>query len=132
MDAHYDELVQVEDIGPRTASAIEEWLELAENREAIEQLLSLGVSPEAMPEAQSAAFTGSTFVFTGELERWTREEAEEIVQGLGGKASGSVSAKTSYVVAGPGAASKLAKAEQLGVKVISEEEFAAMLETAGT
>jgi DNA ligase (NAD+) len=75
----------------------------------------------------SGEFAGKTFVFTGALEKFTRDEAEAMVDARGGRASGSVSKKTDYVIAGPGAGSKLAKAKELGVEVISEDEFLKMI-----
>jgi DNA ligase (NAD+) len=77
----------------------------------------------------SSEFAGMTFVFTGELTRMTRREAEQMVEQLGGKASGSVSKKTSFVVAGASAGSKLAKATELGVRVLSEDEFLQMVKS---
>lgn len=125
--AKSDQLVEIQDIGARTAGEIESWLEEEDNQALISQLLSLGVAP-IEPEAPTHdTFAGMTFVFTGKLESYTREAAEAAVQKLGGKAAGSVSAKTSYVVAGPGAGSKEAKARQLGVPLLSEEEFLKML-----
>ena len=87
--------------------------------------------PPPKPEAGASEHAGKTFVFTGKLERFTRESAQEAARALGAKSSGSVSKKTDYLVAGPGAGSKLAKAEKLGVTVLTEEEFAALVEEAG-
>lgn len=125
--ATYDDLLKVPDIGPRTASEIAEWLEEEENQQLIQDLLGLGVTPGEPERAVSDLFSGQTFVFTGALEKFTREDAETLVMKMGGKAAGSVSKKTSYVVAGPGAGSKLAKAEELKVPVLTEEEFLAKL-----
>lgn len=125
--ADYAALVAVPDVGPRTASEIEEFFEDPENRRMIDELLELGVRPSPVRETRGDALAGQTVVFTGKLERLTREQAEELVRRLGGKASGSVSRATTLVVAGPGAGSKLQKAEQLGVRVVSEEEFLSTL-----
>ncbi len=125
--ADYDRLLQVPDIGPRTASEIEEWLENPGNQALIDALLAAGVSPVEAERPSGDLFAGQTIVFTGKLERFTREDAEALVARQGGTAAGSVSKSTALVVAGPGAGSKLVKAEQLGVKVISEDEFLAML-----
>lgn len=122
----YDQLIEIPDIGPRTASEIESWFESEENQSLISQLLESGVSPTEAAAPIGDAFAGMTFVFTGALSM-NREDAEAKVMALGGKAAGSVSKNTTYVVAGPGAGSKLAKAEQLSVQVLSEEEFMAML-----
>lgn len=123
----YDDLVTIPDIGPRTASLVEAWFSSEENHELLEALLSLGVSPTTVDAPSGTTFAGKTVVFTGKLERMTREAAEDIVIRLGGRAAGSVSKTTSLVVAGPGAGSKLAKAEQLGVPVQTEDEFLAQL-----
>lgn len=127
MRADFERLTQIEGIGPIVASEIQEWFESEENRSVVEQLFDLGVSPATPEVGDSASFAGKTFVFTGKLERFERSDAERTVIKLGGKASGSVSAKTDFVVAGPGAGSKLDKAEKLGVRVLTEEEFLAML-----
>ena len=82
---------------------------------------------ECKEKALDNRFAGMTFVLTGALEKFTREEAEDMVAKRGGKASSSVSGKTSYVVAGPGAGSKLRKAQELGIPVLTEEEFLEML-----
>lgn len=125
--AHLDQLVEVPDIGPRTAGEIEGWLEEPGNQAILDQLVEAGVRPIEVQRVEGGPFAGMTFVFTGKLERFTREAAESAVAGLGGKAAGSVSKSTSYVVAGPGAGSKLAKAEQLEVPVLTEDEFLNML-----
>lgn len=125
--ARYEDLVQLPDVGPRTASEIEAWLEDEENQRLLEELVQLGVSPTGPSGPVGDTFAGKTVVFTGKLEKFTREAAEDVVIRLGGKPAGSVSKATSLVVAGPGAGSKLQKAEQLGVAVTDEEGFLAML-----
>jgi len=126
--ADYNQLIGVADVGPRTANEVQEWFEEQENQEMIDQMISLGVKPSEPAPPKSNKFEGLTFVFTGALTRVPREEAEKIVIDHGGKATGSVSKTTNYVVAGPGAGSKLAKAEQLGVTVLTEDEFFEMVE----
>lgn len=125
--ADYAQLIAVPDIGPRTASEVEEFFEEEENKRLVDDLLGLGVSPVEAEQPVGDLFAGQTVVFTGKLGKFTREDAEALVLRWGGKASGSVSKQTSFVVAGPGAGSKLAKAEQLGVEVITEDEFLARL-----
>ena len=125
--AKYDDLIQLEGIGGKTASSIELWFEDEDNLRMIDELLAQGVAPVEAEAPVSDTFEGQTFVFTGKLEKFTREDAEATVMKMGGKAAGSVSTKTNYVVAGPGAGSKLAKAEQFGVAVLTEEQFLAML-----
>jgi DNA ligase (NAD+) len=123
--ADFERLVAVRDIGPQTASEIEAWLEDPENQALIDRLLAAGVAPVEAAPPESDLFAGQTVVFTGKLDAFTREDAEAYVARMGGKAAGSVSKSTSFVVAGPGAGSKLAKAEELGVPVLTEEEFLA-------
>ena len=120
-------LVAIEGVGPSTAGEIQQWFEDEDNRRVIDELLSLGVVPEEAEAPVGDLFAGQTVVFTGKMERFTREDGEELVQKLGGKAAGSVSKNTTFVVAGPGAGSKLQKAEQLGVEVLSEAEFLSRL-----
>jgi DNA ligase (NAD+) len=101
----------------------------AEQR-GLERLASAGIQvvpPAARPADTSSPIAGKTIVFTGTLEHRSREDAEALAKSLGAKVTGSVSAKTDLVVAGPGAGSKLDKARQLGVKVVDEETFDAML-----
>lgn len=125
--AHYDDLIVLNDIGPRTASEIEQYFEDDQNRQMLDDLLVLGVTPSEVKGPTDTTFAGKTVVFTGSLEKFDRSAAERLVIELGGKASGSVSSKTSLVVAGPGAGSKLVKAQELGVQVVDEDEFLAML-----
>jgi DNA ligase (NAD+) len=119
----YDQLIQVADIGPRIASEAEAWFEDPLNQDLVSGLIRNGVSPVEADAPVSDAFAGQTIVFTGKLEQFTREDAEATVMRLGGKAAGSVSAKTTCVVAGPKAGSKLEKAMSLGIEVIDEAEF---------
>lgn len=125
--ADYAALMEIPGVGPRTASEIAQWFQDEENQRVVDALLALGIQPVEGEAPASDLFAGKTFVFTGKLEKFTRERAEELVQQMGGKAAGSVSKNTSYLVAGPGAGSKLAKAEQLKVEVLDEDGFLALL-----
>lgn len=125
--ADYAQLLAVPNIGERTANEIQAWFGDDDNRDTVEQLLRLGVSPAEAAAPESDIFEGKVFVFTGKLEKFTRESAEALVLKLGGKIAGSVSKNTSYVVAGPGAGSKLSKAESLGVEVLDEDSFLSMV-----
>jgi len=95
--------------------------------ELVTKLLAAGVEPQAVEAVGDGPFTGKTFVFTGTLETISRPDAEALVRKLGGKAAGSVSSKTDYVVAGPGAGSKLEKAQKLKLTILDEEQFKALL-----
>lgn len=126
MQASEDELMYIDDIGPVTARYIREWFDSDQSRHQIELLRAAGVSFSSAEEVADSRFAGKTFVLTGTLESFTRAEAEELIERFGGKASGSVSKKTSYVLAGANPGSKLTKAEALGVPVITEEKFREM------
>lgn len=128
MTATEEELTSIADVGPVTARYIVEWFQNEQSRHQIEQLRQAGVSFESKEEVGDNRFVGMTFVLTGTLETFTRSEAEAVIERLGGKASGSVSKKTSYVVAGENPGSKLAKAEALGIPVITEMQFRTMTE----
>jgi DNA ligase (NAD+) len=133
MNATEEELTQIPGIGPETAHEVVEFFARPENRQVIEKLRAAGVrmEEERKRPAGAAPFAGMTFVFTGELERYTRDEAEALVRALGGRATSSVSRATTYVVAGPGAGSKLQRAQELGIPVLNEEQFLEMLRQAG-
>jgi DNA ligase (NAD+) len=124
MDADVESLEATPDIGPIVAKSIRDFFDAPENVAEIERLLAAGVdpAPEERP-AEGGPLAGTTVVFTGKLERISRSEAKDLADRLGGKAAGSVSKKTSLVVAGPGAGSKRKKAEDLGIEIIDEEEF---------
>lgn len=125
--ASLDDLTAVPNIGPRTAEEIRNWFDDPANQLVLEGIFAAGVRPSEAEAPVSDTFAGETWVFTGKLERFTREAAEATVLRGGGKVAGSVSKATTAVVAGPGAGSKLAKATQLGVTVLTEEEFLARL-----
>jgi DNA ligase (NAD+) len=129
MQADEDALLSVSDVGPVVAASIAHFFAEAHNREVIEDLLKAGVQPQApdLLSGAQASMAGLTFVLTGTLPTWTREEAAQAIMAAGGKVSGSVSKKTSYVVAGEEAGSKLAKAQSLGVPVLDEPGLRALL-----
>jgi DNA ligase (NAD+) len=132
-DASADEMDAVHEIGRTTAEAVAAFFAIEETREMLRKLKEAGVEAKGDDSAPvSDFFAGKTFVFTGALTQTTREEAEATVRRLGGRASGSVSKQTSYLVAGEGAGSKLDKAEQLGIKVLTEDEFAALVPASDT
>ena len=125
-----EELQSIEGIGGVVAESIKEYFARPEEQEFLDKLVRAGITltlPEPRAAPQETPFAGKTVVFTGTLERRSREEAEALVRSLGGKITGSVSAKTNLVVAGPGAGSKLEKANKLGVRVVDEDTFEAML-----
>jgi DNA ligase (NAD+) len=123
------ELAAVPGVGPQIAASVARFFRQEETTAALDKLRAAGVLPEAPPSAAEGdrPFAGMTFVFTGGLETMTRAEAEEAVRARGGATSGSVSKKTRYVVAGEGGGSKLARAEELGVTVLTEAQFREML-----
>ena len=130
MNASEEQLLQIPEIGPATAREVVEFFRREENRKVIQKMLDAGVTPFAERQKRSDAFAGWTFVFTGALRHFTREQAEALVRELGGKASGGVSRQTSYVVVGESPGSKYQKALQLGVPVLTEEQFLQMVEQA--
>jgi DNA ligase (NAD+) len=126
--ASADDLEKVHEMGRTTAESVASFFGLEETRLLLGKLREAGVEAQGDDSAPvSDHFAGKTFVFTGTLTLRTREEAEALVRKLGGRAAGSVSKQTSYVVAGPGAGSKLTKAESLKIPVLTEEEFDALL-----
>ncbi len=126
--ASREELTQIDEIGDIVADSVAGFFEDANNVRLVDALLAAGVSPEApVQQASGGALEGMTVVVTGTLSSFSRAEAEEAVRNAGGKAAGSVSKKTSLVLAGENAGSKLAKAQALGVRVIDEETFKSML-----
>ncbi|CAB3907069.1 DNA ligase [Achromobacter anxifer] len=127
MDADEDALSSVPDVGPVVAASIRRFFAEQHNRDVIEQLKSQGVNPVAEAAPQATTLAGKTFVLTGTLPNWTREEASMRIQAAGGKVSGSVSKKTAYLVAGEDSGSKLTKAQELGVAVLDEDGLKALL-----
>lgn len=125
--AQVDDLTAIPDIGAVTAGFITEWFNLPQSRHLIGRLREAGVDFSSHEEKKDDRFAGLTFVLTGTLSEFTRDEASAIIDSYGGKASSSVSKKTSYVLAGENAGSKLTKAENLGIKIISEADFAEMI-----
>ena len=122
-----DELTEIPDIGPITAQFILDWLGSAQSQHLIGRLKAAGVNMEYLEKQVNSNFEGMTFVLTGTLQKFTRQEAGKLVEERGGKAVSSVSKKTTYVVAGENAGSKLTKAQELGIPVLTENEFLEML-----
>lgn len=127
-NATFEELVSVQDVGDIVAKGVVEFFSEEKVIETIEELLALGITPKFNEiEVVENLFAGKTVVATGSLQNYSRTEIKEKLESLGAKVAGSVSKKTDYVIAGEAAGSKLTKAQELGVKVISEEEFEVML-----
>ncbi|MBQ7278232.1 MAG: NAD-dependent DNA ligase LigA [Clostridia bacterium] len=127
-NATYDELIAIEDVGDIVAESILSFFHDPRISKQIDQLLSLGVSPTADRQAIASPISGKTIVVTGTLPTLSRKEAEDLIESHGGKAAGSVSKKTSYILAGEAAGSKLTKAQALGIPVIDEETFLHMIQ----
>lgn len=128
MSAKEEDLTNVPDIGEITAKNLLSWFSSPQSIDLIEQLRKAGVNFECKEQIIDTRFAGMTFVLTGALSLFTRDEATEKIEKLGGKASGSVSKKTTYVIAGENAGSKLKKANDLGIPVLSEQDFLNMLQ----
>ena len=127
-NASLEELSEIDDIGPIMAQSIVDFFAQEQTKDLIEKLKSAGVNTEAKDtEETDNRFEGKTFVLTGSLENFTREEAANIIEKFGGKVSGSVSKKTSYLLAGEDAGSKLTKAQALGTSILTESEFSEMI-----
>ena len=118
----------IEDVGEITANTIYEFFRQDQTIDLINKLKQANVNMKAeIQKNENGKFAGKTFVLTGSLEHYSREKASEIIEKMGGKTSSSVSKKTDYVLAGKDAGSKLKKAQELGITIISEEEFITML-----
>lgn len=126
MKASTEELEQVNDIGTVTAQSIKDWFDQPQSQSMIAKLRNAGVNFQSKRQITDTRFSGMTFVLTGALSKFTREEATELIELYGGKASGSVSKKTTYVVVGENAGSKERKARELGIPILSEEQFLEM------
>lgn len=127
MAADVETLTKIPDIGDITAGYIVEWFSKPQSHHLIERMREAGVDFSSYEEKKDSRFEGLTFVLTGTLDSYTRDEASEIIESFGGKTSSSVSKKTSYVLAGENAGSKLAKAESLGIKIITEKDFSELI-----
>ncbi len=126
----YDDLISIEDIGPSVAGDLLGFFAEKHNLEILSELeRELTIEPYAAPDTSGSAVAGKTVVFTGSLEKMTRDEAKARAETMGAKVASSVSAKTDYVIAGADAGSKLKKAHELGVKVLTEDEWLALIET---
>lgn len=127
-NANFEQLSQINDIGEVMANSIIEFFMQEQTKDLIGKLKKAGVNMNCLEEeSDDKRFEGKTFVLTGSLELFTRKEAEDIIEKLGGKTSSSVSKKTDYVLAGEEAGSKLTKAQSLGINIISETDFKEMI-----
>lgn len=128
MAASAEELTQVDDVGEVTARSIADWFAQPQSRHMVERLRQAGVNFASKRTVTDSRFAGMTFVLTGALSKFTREEATEKIELFGGKAAGSVSKKTTYVVVGENAGSKERKARELGIPILSEDQFLEMIQ----
>jgi len=124
--ASLEELTAISDIGPVTAQFIRDWLDNPQSQHQLQLLRGAGVNMRCLLEQKDTRFLGKTIVVTGTLETLSREEAKTLIESFGGKAAGSVSKKTSFLVAGEKAGSKLQKARELGIEVLTEQQFLAL------
>jgi DNA ligase (NAD+) len=120
MDAQMEDLLAVNDVGPVVANSIISFMSESHNREVIEQLLASGIEFQVEEQIAGVDLSGKTFVLTGTLPTMSRDQAKALLEAAGAKVAGSVSQKTSYVVAGSDAGSKLEKANELGISILDE------------
>jgi DNA ligase (NAD+) len=130
MTASEEDLQQVNEVGPRIAKSIAEFFQEPKNRELVEQLRKAGLTLKGNKKHRGTQLSGKTFVLTGTMPRYSRDQAKRLIEDAGGRVSGSVSKKTDYVVAGEDAGSKLDKAKELGVAVIDEKKMEELLGSA--
>ena len=130
-EASQEELVAIYEIGEQVADSVVRFFQSPHNQEILKQLEKAGVSPQQREKKAGSSLAGKTFVFTGTLSRFTRQEAQEMVENLGGKATNSVSKKTDFVVAGEAAGSKYQKALELEIMVLTEEDFLRLIQNSG-
>lgn len=128
INATLEDLIETEDVGEKTAKSVYEFFKQDQTKDLIDKLTIAGVN---MVDTSSAVkderFINKTFVLTGSLQKYTRDEASKIIEDFGGKTTGFVSKKTNYLLAGEDAGSKLTKAQELGIEIISEEQFEEMI-----
>jgi DNA ligase (NAD+) len=131
IEADEDELRDVHEIGTEIARSVHHFFQQEENQKVLERLKKTGVKPETMkPDEQTFPLEGKKFVFTGSLEKFSRDEAKQAVEDRGGRATSSVSGETDYLIAGKGPGSKLEQAKKHSVKILNEEEFKDLLNNA--
>jgi DNA ligase (NAD+) len=130
MAASEDELITIDEVGPEVAKSITSFFCQQANRELIARLTEAGITMKARKEERGTALQHKSFVFTGSLSRFTRDEAQSLVEAFGGKPIGTVSKKTDYVVVGTNPGSKYEKARSLGVTILTEDEFLGLIESA--
>jgi DNA ligase (NAD+) len=127
MKASQEELQEVNEVGPRIAASIVEFFQEPRNRDLVNQLREAGLTFTGAKKERGTKLAGKTFVLTGTLAHYSRDQAKKMIEDAGGRVSGSVSKKTDYVVAGDDAGSKLDKAKELGVSVIGEADMEELL-----
>ncbi|MFW6310515.1 MAG: helix-hairpin-helix domain-containing protein, partial [Prolixibacteraceae bacterium] len=128
-NAGYSKLVKIDEIGPEIAESISHFFSTDENRKMLEKLLKSGIDIQEKSGSKKQLLKGKTIVLTGELESYTREEAKQKIESLGGHATSGVSSNTDYLVVGEGPGSKLGDAKEEGTKIIEEEQFKELLKT---
>ena len=127
-NATYEELIEIDDMGEIMAQSVFEFFNQTQTKDLIEKFKLYGINMQVEENAETDnRFEGKIFVLTGGLENFSRKEAEEIIEKLGGKTSSSVSKKTTYVLAGEDSGSKLLKAQKLGIEIINEQDFINMI-----
>lgn len=127
MNASYDDIMTIDGFGAIMAKSVADYFNMPESIELIDKLMAAGLNMKSLKEVKDMRFAGKTFVLTGTLPTYKRNEAASIIESFGGKTASSVSKRTDFVLAGEDAGSKLQKANDLGIKVISEEEFREMI-----
>jgi DNA ligase (NAD+) len=128
-DASEEELEAIDEVGPQVAHSIASFFQQEENQQVIDEIMDAGLElTNPYGEEREQPLDGLTFVFTGSLDRWTRDEVQHYVEQLGARATSSVSSETDYLVAGPGAGSKLDEAQEQDIPVLDEEEFVSFVE----